>query len=1374
MGIEKVTQQQRFTSDNVIVGADSNPLDTGLSVYGKITNTERISSRGEIYTDRNLIATGNISATDASFTGFLYVTGGIVAPGLTTDVSPDKIKTTGAKLNDVLKVTENAGVTAYAPSRVNVEELSSTAISLLDGATINYDGNNQTFVVKNPEEAIVYESSYIKQLAKSTCGDLTNPGYAAITNDSRVIAWGHLPQNIFGSTAVVSPYENIRVPFWAEYDGRTGGGDFRPYGGDILDTLSGTSIVDLYWSNNCAMALLSSSNDSIDGTVWVAGSNVAGWGVQSAQNPQSVVKNKFGGLFILNTMTTNTSATVGGAKGNTGLNLLNAEKDICGIQKYSSTPQQDIIIDKTNSPELSSDSFYYVSLLPNANNSNASIRRINHYGELVSSHSYAATTAGHQLLSAAGIAMVSGDNGKNLLYVCDTARNQRKIKIFDITNIAAGVTPYTTTEMILVTAIGTGTQNHTDGDTDGPVAPTFHTLKRIVIDPTNHRIAYVTDQHRIKRIWRKDNGHYKVRTISNENPGDETGIFSAASGAAVARFTDPFGIAISNNGKNLYIADTTTKKIQKVTITTNEENNFDGISEYYVNTNVDQLAQFNFPKGITKDNNGNIYIADSSNNVIRKIIYDNVNKSYGKVTTIAGRPTGPGIATAAANIQSTIGKLSAVRFNDPRGIAFSPSENSLYVTNKGTHSISKISLDPALSALSAVSAIGTTGGVLSGEGLSGRSAQFWNPINLCYGERSGNKYIWVVNNNESTNSWHYIKQIEIQANHNYKITNLTKTWGAYSATTTPLTTNYPAISALLHNPRAIVYDSTSDSLYFSNKGTSIQKIKFLDNKIYTVAGAATASNLAGPALDARFRDISGLAISGTDMFVVDGGNKKIWRIENFSSDISSNRIVSEYIGTGGAANTKDTNGYGAQIKFSSPSFMLSGNDNDFIISTSNLIKRLYKNEDDNIYLETINGTTANSYVNTITTTLNWEPCGLFIDEEDKLFYTEKVADQVGYIYNKILYPYLNMSAGGIGIGAGYNKSTCGFIKVVAKDQDGNEPKFKSIKMVSDKGRSSSRFTAIFGALDTEDSLWLWGYSPDGAFGNGFINEMGPTKIYQFEKNVKDFAINCATSQGSGRTLISIITKDNKLFTAGDNSDGQLGRGNPALVDESFKIFRQCKKDSADVNDADKLIDSISIGYKNNLYISTLSTVWACGDHAIGILGRGTIGAKDPYFKEVDILTNVKQIVGTLNSTYGFVSGNVFALKDDGTLYAWGNNFNGVCLVNNNSDSIIYTPTACYNFEERDVVKNAKIVITNKDPLSGQFKITYLDKDNNLYIGGYKTEAELPTLPQYIPYFRKFNMKNIMSDVCLVNENAIFRKSNGTVYTVNSFGAKKVF
>ena len=86
-------------------------------------------------------------------------------------------------------------------------------------------------------------------------------------------------------------------------------------------------------------------------------------------------------------------------------------------------------------------------------------------------------------------------------------------------------------------------------------------------------------------------------------------------------------------------------------------------------------AYFNSPTGITVDTNGNIYIADTANDVIRKI---NVS---GLVTTIAG---------FAGIIGNSDGTGLSARFNLPKGIVIDGAGN-LYVADSGNNAIRKIS-----------------------------------------------------------------------------------------------------------------------------------------------------------------------------------------------------------------------------------------------------------------------------------------------------------------------------------------------------------------------------------------------------------------------------------------------------------------------------------------------------------------------------------------------------------------------------------------------------------------------------------------------------------------------------------------------------------
>jgi microcystin-dependent protein len=87
MGIEKVTQLQKFTSSNMVVGADRTPLDTGLSVFGKITSEDTIKSLKNIHADKNITtltdisAAGNVSAANIHAYDNLYVDDDIYSKG---------------------------------------------------------------------------------------------------------------------------------------------------------------------------------------------------------------------------------------------------------------------------------------------------------------------------------------------------------------------------------------------------------------------------------------------------------------------------------------------------------------------------------------------------------------------------------------------------------------------------------------------------------------------------------------------------------------------------------------------------------------------------------------------------------------------------------------------------------------------------------------------------------------------------------------------------------------------------------------------------------------------------------------------------------------------------------------------------------------------------------------------------------------------------------------------------------------------------------------------------------------------------------------------------------------------------------------------
>jgi len=83
-------------------------------------------------------------------------------------------------------------------------------------------------------------------------------------------------------------------------------------------------------------------------------------------------------------------------------------------------------------------------------------------------------------------------------------------------------------------------------------------------------------------------------------------------------------------------------------------------------------AQFNYPYGVTVDSSGNVYVADTNNNRIRKIT------PAGVVTTFVGSTEG-----------FADGPGTTAKFNRPYGVAVDSSGN-IYVADEYNHRIRKI------------------------------------------------------------------------------------------------------------------------------------------------------------------------------------------------------------------------------------------------------------------------------------------------------------------------------------------------------------------------------------------------------------------------------------------------------------------------------------------------------------------------------------------------------------------------------------------------------------------------------------------------------------------------------------------------------------
>ena len=250
----------------------------------------------------------------------------------------------------------------------------------------------------------------------------------------------------------------------------------------------------------------------------------------------------------------------------------------------------------------------------------------------------------------------------------------------------------------------------------------FNNPKGVAVDQTTNVYVADTSNSTIRRLFPAGT-NWVVSTLAG---------LAGANGSAdgpngLARFNTPHGIAVDHND-NLYVADTVNDTIRRVTpIGTNWVVSTLAGSAGIIGTNdgTNSLARFSSPKGIAVDGAGkNVYVADTTNDIIRKLSLVGTNWI---VSTIAGLAGNPGNAD---------GTNSNARFDDPAGITLDSAGN-LYVADTVNNTIRKIIPASPNWVVTTVAGLAGTAGQVNG---TGTNALFTMPKGIAI-DLSGNLFV---------------------------------------------------------------------------------------------------------------------------------------------------------------------------------------------------------------------------------------------------------------------------------------------------------------------------------------------------------------------------------------------------------------------------------------------------------------------------------------------------------------------------------------------------------------------------------------------------------------------------------------------------------
>ena len=386
---------------------------------------------------------------------------------------------------------------------------------------------------------------------------------------------------------------------------------------------------------------------------------------------------------------------------------------------------------------------------------------------------------------------------------------------------------------IITTVAGNGSSGYSGDSGPATSAKLYYPYG---LAPDSNGNLFIADSYN-QRIRQVDTNGI-ITTVA----GNGTCCYSGDGTAATnARLAYPFGVAVDASGV-LYIADTSNERIRKVsasgiitTVAGNGNFGFAGDNGGALN------AQFRSPEGVALDANGNLYICDTANNRIRTV------NSNGMIRTLAGGGLNDGGPAVFGSL------------NYPSGIARDNSGNT-YIADTYNNRVRRVSPDGAIAT---VAGNGNSG--YSGDFSAAANAQLNAPQGLAL-DSSGNLYIADANN-------HRVRRVDPSG----IITTAAGNGVCCSATGD----GGAATSAGIGTPYGLAVDS-SGNLYLTDALNNLVRMVDANGNISTVAGNGVQgfSGDNGPATSARLNVPHGIAVdTAGNLFIADTDNERIRKVD---------------------------------------------------------------------------------------------------------------------------------------------------------------------------------------------------------------------------------------------------------------------------------------------------------------------------------------------------------------------------------------------------------------------------------------------------------------------------------------------------------------
>lgn len=479
-------------------------------------------------------------------------------------------------------------------------------------------------------------------------------------------------------------------------------------------------------------------------------------------------------------------------------------------------------------------------------------------------------------------------------------------------------------------------------------------------------------------VYIADSGNHRVRKVAagtgiiTSVAGDGTGAYGGDGGAATAaQLNAPSGITL-DAASNLYIADAGNHVVRLVTAGTGIISTVagDGTGGFGGDGGAATAAQMSGPSGVALDAAGNLYIADTYNNVIRQVVGGIINTVAGNGMPSFGGDGGP--ATAA---QLTLPCCLAV------------AGTTVYIGDQGNNRIRRLVAGNISTYAGSAATFGGDGGPATAAGLSA-------PSGIAV-DTAGNLFIADTNNGT-------VRKVTLATG----IISVDVPWGGDGGAAT---------LAMLNQPGSMALDSAGNLYIADSRDHVVRKLTAATGILSTYAGMPINQGYSGDgglATQALLDTPRGVAIDGGgNLYIAECNNNVVRRVTPggvISTVAGNNALGAGYAGDGGAATA-------AQLDCPS-SVALDATGNLYIADTNNHVIRKVSGGT----ITTVAGNNVQGYGGDggLATAANLSlPSGIFVDGSGTMY----IADTMNAVIRKVSAGgTISTVAGNFALGSGFS------------------------------------------------------------------------------------------------------------------------------------------------------------------------------------------------------------------------------------------------------------------------------------------------------------------------------------------------------------------